>query len=93
MTMPRGGRRRTDPAPKAKDLQQHTETLHQIVGHIHDYWLRTFGEPPRNEDAVTIIGVIAALDELHNLQCSGSTGLVTISLPEQKHRNSPHIRY
>lgn len=91
MTTPRGGRRRTDPAPKARDLQEHTETLHQIVGHIHDYWLRTFGEPPRIEDSVTIIGVIAALDEFHAERCTSGAGLVTISLPAQHNRN--HIRY
>lgn len=44
-----------------------TTRLHAQVDFIHRYWLREFGCYPDHADSMTIIGVIAALDEMASL--------------------------
>lgn len=47
---------------------EETSRLHAQVDFIHRYWLREFGCYPDPADSMTIIGVIAALDEMASTQ-------------------------
>lgn len=50
----------TIPAPRCDPMCDLTAK----VDAVHRYWLREFGAYPSGEDSLTIIGVIAALDEM-----------------------------
>lgn len=62
-------------------MQRETEHIAFLVDYVHRYWVRTFGQHPHIDESVTIIGVIAALDEMHALHCSGSFGPKVAAIP------------
>jgi len=64
-------RRAKTPAPERQAAD--TDALNAMVRHVHLYWVQTFGEHPRPEDSMVIVGVLAAMEEYYTLTPRPST--------------------
>lgn len=55
-------------APTARQRAE-TDRLHAQVDYVHRYWKREMGSYPRAEESMSVVIVIAAMNEMAALPC------------------------